>query len=319
MYENIYKCLWKTFRQYLKIFLLNSQMQSQEKRILAFDIGIKNLAWCCASSGQKGPVKILGWSNENLVSGETAEGDVAADKCSSCAKKAGFVFAPSGKAYCVRHAPPLTPVLRDLSGNVLKKIPAVAALKAIAERLGADKLALKTKKSVLEFLEAKLCFPKVKTVVKKVELCAIHDGMRAFIAKNKELFSGCTEILLENQPAYKNPVMKSVQMMLFATLRDLLKGPPPVRLVHAGRKTAGATGGDEGYAERKGMSEDRVIREFKGGLLVSGTGPLPGPGPGPGAQKDLAWFTAQKKRSDLADCLCMVLDCIGSGPAAPDA
>lgn len=293
-------------------------MQSQEKRILAFDIGIKNLAWCCASSGPigpigpkgpkgpigpKGPVKILGWANENLVSGETAESDVAADKCSSCAKKAGFVFAPTGKAYCVRHAPPLTPVLRDLSGNVLKKIPAVATLKSIAERLGADKVALKTKKSVLEFLEAKACFPKVKTVVKKVELCAIHDGMRAFITKNSELFSGCTEILLENQPAYKNPVMKSVQMMLFATLRDLLKGPPPVRLVHAGRKTAGATGGDEGYAERKGMSEERVIREFKGGRLT----------PGPLAQKDLAWFTAQKKRSDLADCLCMVLDCIGEG------
>jgi hypothetical protein len=304
-------------------------MQSQEKRILAFDIGIKNLAWCCASSGPigpkgpigpigpKAPVKILGWANENLVSGETAESDVAADKCSSCAKKAGFVFAPTGKGYCVRHAPPLTPVLRDLSGNVLKKIPAVAALKAIAERLGADKAALKTKKSVLEFLEAKVCFPKVKTVVKKVELSAIHDGMRAFIMKNNELFSGCTEILLENQPAYKNPVMKSVQMMLFATLRDLLKGPPPVRLVHAGRKTAGATGGDEGYAERKGMSEDRVIREFKGGLLASGPGPL-----------GLAWFTAQKKRSDLADCLCMVLDCMGgvaapdvftSGPAGPDA
>ena len=296
-------------------------MQSQEKRILAFDIGIKNLAWCCASSGPigpkgpigpigpkgpkgpKAPVKILDWANENLVSGETAEGDVAADKCSSCAKKAGFVFAPTGKAYCVRHAPPLTPVLRDLSGNVLKKIPAVATLKSIAERLGADKVALKTKKSVLEFLEAKACFPKVKTVVKKVELCAIHDGMRAFITKNSELFSGCTEILLENQPAYKNPVMKSVQMMLFATLRDLLKGPPPVRLVHAGRKTAGATGGDEGYAERKGMSEERVIREFKGGRLT----------PGPLAQKDLAWFTAQKKRSDLADCLCMVLDCIGEG------
>jgi len=121
--------------------------------------------------------------------------------------------------------------------------------------------------------------------------------MRSFITKNRELFAGCTEILLENQPAYKNPVMKSVQMMLFATLRDLLQGPPPVRLVHAGRKTVGATGGDEGYAERKGMSEARVAAEFTKGAVTS-------------QSLGLAWFNAQKKRSDLADCLCMVMDCI---------
>jgi hypothetical protein len=267
----------------------------QSDRILAFDIGIKNLAWCCADVSPTG-VTIRGWANENLVSGETAEEGVTADKCTSCAKKAGFVHGPSGKAYCVRHCPPLTPALRDLSGTVLKKIPAVTTLKAIAERDGADKAALKTKKSVLEFLESRACFPKVKTIVKKVDLCTIHDGMRAFITKNRELFGGCADILLENQPAYKNPVMKSVQMMLFATLRDLLPGPPSVRLVHAGRKTAGATGGDEGYTERKDMSEARVVAGFRAAKIVSRD------------NLDLAWFMSQKKRSDLADCLCMVMD-----------
>ena len=73
-------------------------------------------------------------------------------------------------------------------------------------------------------------------------------------------------------------VMKSVQMMLFATLRDLLPGPPAVRLVHAGRKTAGATGGDEGYTERKDMSEARVVAGFTGGKIVKEGG--------------LAWFNA---------------------------
>jgi hypothetical protein len=90
--------------------------------------------------------------------------------------------------------------------------------------------------------------------------------------------------------------MKSVQMMLFATLRDLLPGPPAVRLVHAGRKTAGATGGDEGYTERKDMSEARVVAGFNSGKIVKEGG--------------LAWFSAQKKRSDLADCLCMALDVV---------
>jgi hypothetical protein len=267
---------------------------------LAFDIGIKNLAWCCADMAP-GVTTIRGWANENLVSGGTAEADAAADKCSSCGKKAGFFYEPTSKGYCVRHCPPLTPALRDLSGNVLKKIPAVSVLKSIAERLDADKPALKTKTSVLAFLKLHMCFPKVKVLVKKVDLVDIHEGIRNFILRNVELFSSCTEILLENQPAYKNPVMKSVQMMLFATLRDLCRSaapaPPPVRLVHAGRKTQGATGGDEGYAERKGASEARVLAAFRAGKVVS-----------EGDATDLEWFVAQKKRSDLADCLCMVMD-----------
>ena len=93
-------------------------------RVLAFDIGIKNLAWCCADI-TPALVTIRGWANENLISGDTAEGDAATDKCSSCAKKAGLTYIPTGKGYCVRHCPPLTPALRDLEGNVLKKIPAV--------------------------------------------------------------------------------------------------------------------------------------------------------------------------------------------------
>jgi hypothetical protein len=92
--------------------------------------------------------------------------------------------------------------------------------------------------------------------------------------------------------------MKSVQMMLFATLRDLLEGPPKLRLVHAGRKTAGATKGDEGYSERKGASENRVLEGLKKGTIKMDT--VDGRG--------TEWFREQVKKSDLADCLCMVMD-----------
>jgi hypothetical protein len=108
--------------------------------------------------------------------------------------------------------------------------------------------------------------------------------------------------LLENQPVFKNPIMKSIQMMLFATLRDLLEGPPRVRLVHAGRKTAGATKGDEGYSERKGLSEARVQEGYTKGTLTG---------------RPASWFTAQAKKSDLADCLCMCADALGAELPAP--
>ena len=268
-------------------------------RILAFDIGIKNLAWCCGDvSGLS--VNIQGWSNENLITGSTADEDGAKQTCTVC-KKGSTNRNAAGALFCVRHCP--LPAFRTADGDLVKKSPSVAAMKIAATAFNAAKTDLKSKASLMAFLETRVCFPKPKAIaVKKVELEQIHDGLRAVILANKELFSSCDAILLENQPAFKNPVMKSVQMMLFASLRDLLRGPPAVRLVHAGRKTVGATKGDEGYAERKNASEMRVLeRAGKGTLTFS--------------CRDIAWFRAQTKKSDLADCACMVMDSAGSSAA----
>jgi hypothetical protein len=262
------------------------------KRVLAFDIGIKNLAWCCGDLS--GTVSIRGWANENLISGGTAEEDAAAGKCISCKAKATYQHGEN--VFCVRHC--VKPALRDLSGNLLKKIPSLVVLKGLAP---GEKF--KNKDSALEYLKGKYSFPLVKSVVKKVELEDLHDGLRKVVLANRELFASCNEILLENQPAFKNPVMKSVQMMLFATLRDLLgvgQAPPKLRLVHAGRKTAGsatAKKGDEGYSDRKNASEERIMKGIAGGKIVL-------------VDRDSSWFMKQSKRSDLADCLCMVMDSV---------
>jgi len=263
------------------------------KRVLAFDIGIKNLAWCCGDLS--GSVTVRGWANENLISGGTAEEDAAAGKCISCKAKA--TYRHGADLFCVRHC--VKPALRDLSGNLLKKIPSLAVLKALASSSTNEKF--KNKDSAIENLRGKFSFPLEKSVVKKVELEDLHDGLRKVVLANRELFASCTEILLENQPAFKNPVMKSVQMMLFATLRDLLGGPsklpPKLRLVHAGRKTVGAKKGDEGYSDRKNASEERIVKGITDGKII-----LIG--------RDASWFSKQSKRSDLADCLCMVMDSV---------
>lgn len=266
------------------------------KRVLAFDIGIKNLAWCCGDlSGSTTTVR--GWANENLISGGTAEEDATAGKCGSCKAKATYLHGTNG--FCVRHCPPLTPALRDLSGNLLKKIPSLTVLKGIAGASTGEKF--KNKELVLAYLKTKFSFPTAKTLVKKVDLIALHDGLRKVVLGNSELFASCNEILLENQPAFKNPLMKSVQMMLFATLRIILGPVPPlVRLVHAGKKTAGGTvvAGDDGYVERKNASEARIVKGLADGKIVMGD------------TRGLDWFSRQAKRSDLADCLCMVIDSV---------
>jgi hypothetical protein len=270
------------------------------KRVLAFDIGIKNLAWCCGDlsglADASGSVTVRGWANENLISGGTAEEDAVSGKCISCKAKA--TYQNGEQIFCVRHCPSLTPSLRDLSGNLLKKIPSLLVLKGLAAVSTKEKF--KSKELVLTYLKTKFSLPLMKSVVKKVELADIHDGLRKVVLANRVLFASCSEILLENQPAFKNPVMKSVQMMLFATLRDILRpseqgNPPKLRLVHAGRKTAGAKKGDEGYSDRKNASEERIVNGLTEGKII-----LVG--------RDSSWFGKQSKRSDLADCLCMVMD-----------
>jgi len=263
-----------------------------KRRILAFDIGIKNLAWCCGDvSGNF--IEVCGWANENLLTGTTAEEEISNSKCETCKKKASYQ--KGNTLYCVHHCPPLTPALRDGSGTLLRTLPKVQVLKEISKSSGATQEQSKTKEACIRFLKEKFCFPKEKAAkVKSFDLEAIHDGIKEVVARNKLLFSSCSHIYLENQPAYKNPVMKSVQMMLFATLRDLLEGPPKVGLVHASRKTNEVTTkGDKGYKERKDASELRVTTIFKSN---------------PAYSVHSEWFLKQKKRSDLADCFCMVVD-----------
>jgi len=263
------------------------------KRVLAFDIGIKNLAWCCADILTSN-ITVRGWVNENLLTGTSAEEEVQKSTCESCKKKASYQ--KGDKLYCVNHCPPLTPALRDLSGNLLRALPSAQVIKALAKSSGATTEQTKTRDSATTFLQTKFCLPKVASAkVKSFDLETIHDGIKAVVIRNKELFSSCSHIYLENQPAFKNPVMKSVQMMLFATLRTVLDPIPRVLLVHASRKTTGATKGDEGYTERKNMGEKRVLDALTSNKVTLVT-------------ETRDWFMNQKKRSDLADCLCMVMD-----------
>ena len=268
-------------------------------RVLAFDIGIKNLAWCCLEK-QGETLRILGWDNYNLLSDESNVGSVAkGGNCAFCKSKAAYSTVSAQQLVCSRHCPPSQPALRDCSGNLLKKLPTADVCKQILIGRGITKVP--TKKAALEEELAKLY--SLPIVVKKVSkapdagLITIHDSLRKLVQQQIPLWSTCSDILLENQPAFKNPTMKSVQILLFATLRDLLQPSPPVlKLVHAGKKVQGVEKGDAGYKDRKAGSEARTetfLQDPKHAETVARWKPI---------------WTQAKKKSDLADALAMCLD-----------
>lgn len=265
-------------------------------RVLAFDIGIKNLAWCCLEKNGES-LKILGWDNYNLLSEGSNVTAASVTKCAYCTAKATYIH--SDKATCVRHCPPTAPAFRDLSGNLLKKLPSVADMKTLFQGVRPGQKVPTKKPQLLEELGKVFSMPLIQQKVSKapdVGLANIHDSMRKLVNQQKVLWSNCDLILLENQPVFKNPTMKSVQILLFATLRDLLNQPPPaLKLVHAGKKVQGVVTGDAGYKDRKAGSEARAEAALKSEALQEA---------GPWQQ---VWAKAAKK-SDLADALAMCLD-----------
>jgi hypothetical protein len=182
----------------------------------------------------------------------------------------------------------------------VKKLPAAKDLRDVLLAKGLVRVP-KSKGDLLTKIADIYALPILKQKKKKAidtELTVLHDGIRRFVLKNKDLFGTCKTILLENQPVLKNPTMKSVQILLFATLRDLLQPNPPIlKLVHAKMKVAGKTG-DEGYQERKAGSEKRVTDFLASGKV----------GRGAHWRTHLSQYT---KKNDLTDAFCMCLDSLG--------
>lgn len=294
-----------------------NQMPEPPETILAFDIGIRNLAWCLMRgiSDSEPKVQILGWQNYDLLTGtghEAPKGKVTCSRCSAAATFQNRGPDESSRLTCLRHCPVAFPPLKDLSGGaVYKKLPPMDALRQLAATSATCSGLVPPKKSaskggLIDFLASRHSLPLEKVKLKKAvehELATLHDAIRTFVTENAIVFRQATQICLENQPVLKNPTMKSVQILLFATLRDILQpAPPPLKLVHAGVKgkgsKKGAAKGDAGYKSRKEASEEKVREILKGGKIAEGA-------------TWSTYFEAQAKKSDLADAVCMCWDRLG--------
>ena len=251
--------------------------------VVAFDIGIRNLAWCCYDKNNN---TILGWENYDLMYDTNVSSVKNNYICCVCSKNG--LYTHDLKYYCSKHT--LKPIFKDLSGNIYKKIPSVSVCKSILNEKKGTKEELYTK--IKE--KYSLLIEKKKATKKAFDLEALHDSIRLFISKNIEIFKKANIIGLENQPVLKNPTMKTVQILLYATLRDFLQpSPPKMSLIHACKKVTNTEAGTKGYADRKKGSIDRVNSFFKEHTSQY-------------LMKNL--FDLSKKQSDLADSLCMCID-----------
>jgi hypothetical protein len=247
-------------------------------KVVAFDIGIKNLAFCILEN------KVVHrLENCNIL---TPVEKISCSCCKSLAK-----FQAKNILYCKRHVPK--------TFQIIEKAPLLQDLQQLAKEKSIS-IKKPNKSLLIEALSPHYAFPFQQPKQPKAStqsLESLHDALRVFVNKWWTDFSTCTHVLLENQPAFKNPHMKSVQVLLFAVLREkFLQNSlsPKYHLVHAKKKVKDAKAGDEGYAERKNKSEERFTQMFESG--------------GYGPETIYNAWKACTKRSDMADAFCMCQD-----------
>lgn len=270
--------------------------------ICAFDLGIKNLSFCVATfDASGGLVAVRRWANLNLLAdGAEAQSQT---RCgfAGCGGPASWQL-PVGGLLCKRCVNKGraggVPVL-EIAGSKLS-IPELRGWVA-AHLPATDTRGLK-KPALLELVAAHRLMPYKAPKAKGVSLQAVLAGMDTALDAELAVIATASRVRVENQPSEFAPHMKSVQMMLFALLTHRLRREcgwtGSVEFANASVKTRGA-----GIAAGKDTKKDRKaagITKVAGVLGAAGAA----------AAGNLAWWSAQAKKDDLADAFLMCLDAV---------
>ena len=199
-------------------------------KILSWDIGIKNLAYCWVDYNSEEDVfRVLNWEIINLSEPEVKE---PVHYCScykkdgvKCAKKATWFHLNNYQTYCQTHRKTypedmMLEIKKNTCSHILvnKKVRCSKKIKYVSDNnLVGYCETHHHKYENLEKVEKK---KKTKNEIETISTNLIQE-----LDKRAEMWES-DYILIENQPAFKNPKMKSVQMVLYTyyLMRSKLDG-----------------------------------------------------------------------------------------------
>jgi hypothetical protein len=260
-------------------------------KILSFDMGIRNLAYCIADvSGTA--FTINDWDNFDLLAGSDSQ---SASRC-VCGGPSSWTDL-SNNMWCKKCVKSGKTALKGLPSDVTLN---VKGLKEFAEKMGWSMPKKPKKDDYLDLVKKAFLMPYTKPKgTMKTELSVLLLAIEKFLDSRLSAFSEVATIRIENQPAFDAPTMKSVQIILFTLLSHRLRIEKEwqgnVVFVHASKKTEEAkdavddAGGN--YKARKDTAELLVLQKLKG-------------------DEHKIWldfFNSKKKKSDLADAFLMCL------------
>jgi hypothetical protein len=258
-------------------------------KVLAFDMGIRNLAYCVVDvSG--GAFSVIDWNNYDLLAGSDSQ---TASRC-VCGGPPSWLDT-SGAMWCKKCAKGGKTALKGLPADVELNIK---GLKEFSDKMNFVVPKKAKKVDYINAIQQQFLMPYSKPKgTMKTDLIVLLNAIEAFLDPRLQLFSECATIRIENQPVFDAPTMKSVQIILFTLLAHRLKKTcgwnGKIMFVHASKKTEEAqesvdkAGGD--YKARKDVAETLVEKKLAA----------------PEHKKWLDFFSNKKKKSDLADAFLM--------------
>jgi hypothetical protein len=297
-------------------------------KVLSFDIGVKNLAWCLTGDnvGESTACwSILDWGVWDLridLENEPMRPEqciMSTNSGKPCNREPHWVEISGGViigGLCKCHGKHSGAPYTSEHIKSLRKM-SVSALRNRATDMTID-TRRKLKGEILSEISNKMeswylyKIPPLKKS-KTIPLPLIH---KRILERLQDIHINVDKVVIENQPVRMNAMMKSVQMILWTTLRIKMMDrgivDPDVTFINASRKltvipdltapnrdcfhilsSRDATRQARGrsYADRKRESIQRVEQ-----LLTMS-----------GQTQHLDWFKQNSKRDDLADCLLMCL------------
>ena len=253
--------------------------------MLCIDVGIKNLAICIGNKDG-----ISHWDIVNL-----SNLDDVKIVCSTCGKPAKWKVPEKGFV-CGVHLPKTSIFVGDKT--TIK--PSVAQLQSFLKENKIDSKGKRDELIERAGMIATIPLPKKKNMnTFASNTVQIHDAIRNWVTRDWNQLENVTSVYIEHQPVYKNPVMKTVQLLLFSSLRErYLQNNKNTGFffVHAGKKIKDQKVGDEGYKDRKKAGIARATAFLQ-------TFPE-----GHEQRKWLSFMESTTKKDDLCDTLCMLLD-----------
>lgn len=205
-------------------------------KIISWDIGIKHLAYCIMEyhpEDKQIPYKIQHWNNINLL-------EENAKVCNKCGKKAiyEFTFNDQINYLCGIHKRQYNKIIEGYQSPIIQKtIKSICDICEDISRwdINGKNYCTKHKNKTLKFEEMNIKLKKIKRKsCKKIDVTQLRIELIRRLNKLPELLE-VNYVVIENQPAFKNPVAKSIQDTLYTWF--LIKGivdnnTSPIESIH---------------------------------------------------------------------------------------
>ena len=184
-------------------------------KIVSFDPGLRNLAYCVLEGTDRKDVRIVDW---NIIDVLGEQAGVGAARCFKCTAAARYEHASEGTFACSKHTPKRKPVVTKASLN--KKSP--AELRGEIDRCGLQTQAT-TKADLVKLLYNHARQNTWKKCVASSTAGSVMDMAPAIVASldaRATSWAGADAVCIENQPERRMYAVQAMLQMYF-TMRGI--------------------------------------------------------------------------------------------------